>query len=120
MNKKGQIGGIIFALIIIISVTILIMIFSQSGSMVFQHGTTRDLIQGYDKGIIWYHAYLKNDHNTAYCFDDKRFILILEQSQREQREVLVTYETYLLRGFFCSTTENYENVIIKNVEFVDK
>ena len=86
----------------------------------YQHGTSRDIVQGYDKGIIWHHAYLKNDHTTAYCFDNESFIPILDESQKTQREVIVTYETYLFRGFLCTTSEKYEKVVIADIKFADE
>lgn len=95
----------------------MLSIFFISGCT-FQHGSTRDVVQGYDKGLIWYHAYLKNDHGTAYCFDDVSFIPILEKSQKENVDVIVTYETYFARGFLCSAAEKYETVIITNIEEV--
>lgn len=82
----------------------------------YQHGSSRDIVMGFDKGIYWHHAYLKNDHLTAYCFDDERFIPLLEQSQKEGREVIITYEKYIGRGNFCSAGD-YEKVVITNVEF---
>jgi phenolic acid decarboxylase len=88
-------------------------------AITFQHGSSRDVVQGYDKGWIWFHAYLKNDHTTAYCFDNPDFIDILKESQETQREVIITYETYLFRGFFCMTSDKFDNVIITNVKFVD-
>lgn len=98
----------------IILLTILMLMLSGCA---FQHGTSRDIVQGYDEGIIWYHAYLKNDHNTAYCFDNPEFVSMLEDSQRNQKEIIVTYETYFLRGWFCTTSDKYENVIITKIEY---
>lgn len=98
-------------------IVIICLFITNITALTFQHGSSRDLVQGYDKGWLWYHAYLKNDHNTAYCFDNPDFIDILEDSQVNQREVIVTYETYLFRGFFCTTHGNYERVIITNVEY---
>jgi hypothetical protein len=83
----------------------------------FQHGTTRDIVQGWDRGIIWSHMYLKNDHNTAYCFDQDSFNVIFDEAQKTQKEVIVTYETYLVRGTFCLAAEGYEKVIVTGVKF---
>lgn len=112
-NKKGQAGWIFFVIIVLAILIIGAIIFWNTS---YQHGTSKDVVQGYDKGILWYHAYLKNDHNTAYCFDDERFIPLLEKSQRENTEVIVSYEKYVIRGSLCSTSENYENVIITKIE----
>lgn len=86
----------------------------------FQHGTSRDIVQGWDSGILWNHMYLKNDHNTCYCFDNPQFVQIFDESQKTQKEVIVTYETYLVRGGLCSASEKYETVIITDVEFVEE
>lgn len=85
----------------------------------FQHGSSRDIVQGWDKGIIWNHAYLKNDHTTAYCFDSYVFAEMLDESQRTQKEVIITYETYFLRGWLCSTSEKHERVIITDVRWAE-
>lgn len=102
------------------AVLIAFLLISNVSAIVFQHGSSRDVVQGYDKGWLWYHLYLKNDHTTAYCFDNPSFVSMLEQSQRTQREVIVTYETYLFRGFFCMTSEKYDNVVVTNVEWADE
>ena len=115
MNKKALLGIIIFLIVCVIVLILSIILWNVS----YQNGTTRDIVQGYDKGILWYHAYLKNDHSTAYCFDDERFIPMLEQSQKENKEVVVTYKKYVGKGFLCSAAENYENVIIENIEIVN-
>ena len=112
-NKKGIIGFVISLLVLVGIIGIFISVQNVS----YQHGTSRDVVQGYDKGIIWHHAYLKNDHATAYCFDDERFINILTDSQRTQKEVIITYEKYWGRGFFCSAAEKYETVIITKIEY---
>lgn len=105
----------------IIYLSIIICLFiSNVSALTFQHGSTRDVVQGYDKGWIWYHLYLKNDHATAYCFDNPLFASMFEELQRTQRDVIVTYETYLFRGFWCQVSDKYEKVIVTNVEFVDK
>ena len=85
----------------------------------FQHGSSRDIVQGWDKGIIWYHAYLKNDHTTAYCFDNPDFIKIMDISQKTQKEIILTYETYILRGALCTTSDKFDNVIITNITLAD-
>jgi hypothetical protein len=103
--------------LIIINLIVITLFMTNVSAIVFQHGTSRDLVMGYDKGWIWYHAYLKNDHTTAYCFDNPDFIKILDDSQKNQKEVIVTYETYLFRGFFCTVAYHYEKVIIINVEY---
>lgn len=106
--------------ILIFSILSFLLMSSLVSAIVFQHGSSRDIIQGYDKGWLWYHAYLKNDHTTAYCFDNPNFAKILKESQRTQKEVIITYETYLFRGTFCWTGEKFNNVIITNVEFVNQ
>ena len=98
---------------------IICLVITNISALTFQHGSSRDVVQGYDKGWIWYHAYLKNDHTTAYCFDNPDFADILEDSQKNQKEIIITYETYLFRGFFCMTSENYDNVIITKVEYAN-
>lgn len=95
---------------------ILISILIISGCTL-QSGTSRDIVQGYDEGIIWNHAYLKNDHSTAYCFDNPSFVDVFQQSQLFQKEVIVTYEKYLFRGALCSVSEKYEKVIVTDVVF---
>jgi len=104
-------------IILILGILILSPIFVSA--LTFQHGSSRDITQGYDKGWIWYHAYLKNDHTTAYCFDNPDFVDILKESQETQREVIITYETYAFRGFFCMTSEKFDNVIITDIKFAD-
>jgi len=112
MNKKSQaaIAAIVFMAVIILLIVLILKPVS------YQHGTSKDIVQGYDKGIIWYHVYLLNDHHTAYCFDDEKFIPLLEQSQKNNEKIIITYEKYVIRGCLCSSSDNYENVIITNVE----
>lgn len=100
----------------VLIVGLVLSLFLLSGCT-FQHGTSRDIVQGFDKGILWYHAYLKNDHKTAYCFDNPYWTDILNVAQRSQKEVIVTYEIYALRGKLCMSGEGYESVVITNVEF---
>ena len=102
---------------IIVICLIVILALALLSGCTFQHGTTRDIVQGYDQGIIWKHMYLKNDHNTAYCFDDNSFSVIFDEAQKTQKEVIITYETYFFRGFFCSAAEGYEKVIVTGVKF---
>ena len=119
MDKKGQFDLFWFMVLVFCMLIIVVIIcLSLSSNYPYQHGTSRDIVQGYDAGPIWNHAYLKNDHNTAYCFDEERFLPILEKAEMEQKEVIITYEKYFLRGALCSTSDNYENVIIVNVELV--
>lgn len=112
-NKKGQVALFIIFFVVII-ICVLAVLFLKDVST--QTGTSKDIVQGYDKGIIWYHAYLKNDHFTAYCFDDERFIPLLENSQKNNREIIIYYEKYIGRGFFCGSAENYENVVITDIQ----
>lgn len=81
----------------------------------FQSGSTRDYASGWDEGILWYHAYLKNDHSTAYCFDDSVMRETFEYAKRNGKEVVVEYETYLFRGALCSANKNYETVVVTKV-----
>jgi hypothetical protein len=115
VNKKGQTGWIIFFLLIIIAVVGIIALKNVST----QHGTSKDIVMGYDKGPIWGHAYLKNDHTTAYCFDNDKFIPLLEESQTQDKEVIITYEKYVGRGGLCMASNNYETVVITNVEMAN-
>lgn len=82
----------------------------------FQSGTTKDQVSGYDKGVLWYHAYLKNDHRTAYCFDDSALADKFSDAQKSGKEVVISYETYLIRGWFCTVSPSYETVIVTKVE----
>lgn len=82
-----------------------------------QHGTSRDVVQGYDKGILWSHMYLKNDHSTCYCFNNQEFIKTFDESQLTQKEVIVTYEKYIVKGSLCNCDDKYEKVIVTNVKF---
>jgi len=115
-TKKGGYGIPIMITLVFLFLMMIGMILLWNVS--YQHGTSRDIVQGYDKGILWYHAYLKNDHFTAYCFDDEKFIPMFDKAQKEQIEVVITYKKYVGRGFWCTTAENYENVIVENVDFV--
>lgn len=120
MNKKGQEGififmGIVFAIGIILALIFFVRYFNTP----YQHGTSRDIVQGFDSGPLWKHAYLKNDHFTVYCFDDDNLIPILEQAQKTQKEVIITYEKYAGRGGMCVAADNYETVIIKSIEWAE-
>ena len=95
---------------------IILLIFLISGCT-FQRGTSRDVVQGWDKGIIWYHMYLKNDHTTSYCFDNPQFIEIFDESLKTQREIIVTYETYFFRGGLCSAGDKFDNVIVTDATY---
>lgn len=96
----------------------LLIVLSMS-ACTFQHGTTRDIVQGYDSGILWNHMYLKNDHTTVYCFEkDTNFSEMFDESQRTQKEIIVTYETYLLKGSLCYHSEKFDGVVVKDVKFV--
>ena len=85
------------------------------GGCTFTQGTTKDVVQGFDKGIIWHHLYLLNDHTTAYCFDNDDFIPILKSAQESNQKVTVTYETNLIRGILCTTSDKFERVVVTNV-----
>lgn len=114
MNKKAQEGFVVVILIILMLLIFgVILLYGVS----YQSGTSKDIVQGYDNGIMWHHAYLKNDHTTAYCFDDERFITILDESQRQNKEVIISYKKYVGRGFFCSTSEKFERVVVTDVQF---
>lgn len=84
----------------------------------FQQGTSKDYVYGYDKGIIWHHLYLKDDHKTCYCFDNPEFIATLKLAQEMNEKVIVSYETYLIRGSLCTAAEGYENVIVTDVKLM--
>lgn len=81
----------------------------------FQSGQSNDRIYGYDKGIIWNHLYLVNDHSTAYCFDDG-FVPSVQKALAENRSVVVHYEKYLVRGSLCSVPENMEAVVVTEID----
>ena len=112
----GSAEGRTMKKILLLSIMMICVVLS---GCTFQHGTTRDIVQGWDKGILWHHMYLKNDHTTAYCFDNLDFTRIFDEAQKTQKEVIITYETYLIRGSLCSTSDKFENVIITNVQFID-
>lgn len=114
MDNKAQVVGIFIFLLIVVAIVL-------GGFLLYsielQHGTSKDVVYGYDKGMIWSHAYLKNDHTTAYCFNDESFIPLLDESQRDGKEVIITYSKYIGKGFFCTTDSKYENVVITGVKF---
>jgi len=85
-----------------------------------QSGFTKDKLHGYDSGVLWNHVYLLNDHTTVYCFDDDRFIPILEQAKNNNNITIeVAYNKYLLRGALCSSGQEMESVVITNIKIVD-
>jgi hypothetical protein len=114
-NNKAQAEVTVIILFLLLMVVLVVFFLIKDISI--QHGASKDIVQGYDKGLLWNHAYLKNDHFTAYCFDDESFIPLLEQSQKQNKEVIVTYEKYIGRGMLCSSADHYENVVITKVEF---
>lgn len=83
----------------------------------FSHGSSTDTIYGWDNGPVWGHMYLKNDHATAYCFPDY-MTEIIDAAYENNFTVKVTYETYLIRGSLCRTSEKYDNVVVTHVEII--
>ena len=80
----------------------------------FQDGFSKDKVYAYDKGILWNHLYLVNDHTTAYCFDDSLWNSVKE-AYENNKTVNVHYQTYLIKGSLCSTG-NLENVIAIGID----
>lgn len=83
-----------------------------------QSGYTKDKLHGYDTGVLWNHVYLLNDHTTVYCFDDNRFIPLLEQAKNGNVTIEVDYEKYALRGALCSSGQEMETVVITAIKIV--
>jgi len=88
-------------------------------SCTLEKGSSTDYVYGYDKGIVWGHAYLKDDHTTCYCFDDDDMSEQFEYAQSNNVKVKVNYERYITRGFLCNCGEKISTVIITKVEVVE-
>ena len=86
----------------------------------YQKGNSNDTVYGYDKGLLWNHLYLTNDHTTCYCFDDQKVISILDSAIATGRKVEVNYGKYLLRGQLCSAPDKYETVVVDSLTLLLK
>jgi len=112
VNKKGQMG-----VITIIIVILLIFIGFWIYSFFLNKGSSTDYPYNIEKSSFWNKLWLKDDHTTVYCFDDERFIPIIEQAQKENKKIKVSYQEYLFRGTLCSSgSENIGTVVITNIE----
>lgn len=96
----------------ILMTTTLLLIILLTGCI--QEGTSTDTIYGYDKGPIWNHVYLKNDHTTTYCFEDNLQDDI-EQAYKNNTVVTIHYNKYWFRGALCNPQPNTEPVVVESI-----
>jgi hypothetical protein len=117
-NKKAQLVGIIVIILLIIGGILLIYWIAP---LFFNSGTSTDYPYTIEHTKVgWYKLWLKDDHTTVYCFDDERFLPILEQAKAENKKVAVTYQDYFFRGMLCSSgSERIGTTIITGVQIVE-
>ena len=110
-NKKGLIGLVIFTLIFLFLLIWVYSLFLNKGySIDYPYNIEQQKIGG------WYKLWLKDDHTTVYCFDDERFISIIETAKESESKIKVEYQEYILRGFLCSSgSDNINAVVITNI-----
>ena len=119
-NKKSQ--GLI---VIILFWTTLVIIFILLGlwiiPMFFNIGNTTDYVYTVEHTKIgWYKLWLKDDHTTVYCFDDERFIDIIDTAKLDNKKVKVTYQDYWIRGFLCSSgNDKIGTTVVTNIEVIE-
>ena len=80
-----------------------------------QSGISTDRIYGYDKGIVWNHLYLTNDHTTTYCFEDYQLQQI-KDAYELNKTVKIEYERYVIKGFWCQAQQNQEAVVVTKID----
>jgi len=115
-NKKAQFIG--FVVIVLVAIGLFFLIYWIT-PLFFNSGTSTDYVYTVEKTKFWHKLYLKDDHTTVYCFDDERFLPILEQARTENKKVVVTYQDYFFRGFLCSSgNERIGTTVITNVEII--
>jgi len=101
----------------IIMMLIVLVMFLTSCTL--ESGSSTDYIYGYDKGIVWGHAYLKDDHTTCYCFNDDSIKEMFEYAQTNNVKLKVNYERYLIKGSLCSCGDKMSTVIVTKVEVAE-
>lgn len=117
MNKKAQEGVIIVGVIVVLGI-LLIGGFFYLVSLFLNSGSSTDYPYNVEKNAAgWTKLWLKDDHTTVYCFDDERFLPIIEQAKAENKKVTVYYQEYIFRGFFCSSgNENIGTVVVTDIQ----
>lgn len=118
MNNKGQIvlGVTIFLIILAIIVAVYLIT-----PLFFNDGTSTDYAYNVEKTKIgWYKLWLKDDHTTVYCFDDERFIEIIEKAKAEDKKINVKYQDYWFRGFFCNSgSDNIGTTVVTDITILN-
>lgn len=87
-------------------------------SCTFHSGQSIDTVYSVDKGPLWSHLYLKDDHSTCYCFDNTEWYDMLKEGQKNGTKFVVSYETYLLTGGLCYCGEKFDTVVVTKIEKV--
>jgi hypothetical protein len=119
MNKKSQV--LVTALLCIIGLALIILAIYFIAPLFFNSGTSTDYPYTVEHTKVgWYKLWLKDDHTTVYCFDNERFLPIIEQAKIENKKVAVTYQDYFFKGFWCSSgSERIGKTVITNIEIVN-
>jgi len=118
INKKGLITEILFILII----GLLILGVAYGYFLITQNkGSSKDYAYTVEKTNFWYKLWLKDDHTTVYCFDDDKFLKIIEDAKARDKKVKVTYQDYFFRGFFCTSDigSDIGKTIITDIEVLE-
>lgn len=79
-----------------------------------QMGSSRDVIYGYDQGPAWNHMYLKNDHTTTYCFDN-RLLDKVKAYYDNQTVVKISYAKGTFYTGVCMGQGNSEVVLVNDI-----
>src|SRR3990167_10917039 len=111
MDKKGNLLGGFFLFMLFVMIMLLVsFIFLRDGSSI-------DYPYGYEKqkGFGWSILYLKDDHKTAYCFDNNNLKPIIDEAIRTNKKIEVFFKGYLFRGMFCSAGEKYDEVVVEDI-----
>lgn len=117
--KKAQEVLILTAVVIII-IALLIGGVLFMATLFLNEGSSTDYPYNIEQSRYWHKLWLKDDHTTVYCFDDERFISIIEQAKQSNKKIKVSYQEYLFRGFLCSSgSDNIGEVVITNIEVLN-
>lgn len=110
--KKGQAEVIIFILIVLVIVGGLWIY-----SLFLNKGVSTDYPYNIEKSQFWNKLWLKDDHTTVYCFDDERFIPIIDKAKLENKKINVYYQEFMFRGFLCTSgSDNIGTVVITDIK----
>ena len=117
-NKKAQ--GVLACIIIVIFILFIIGLIMWVSTLFLNNGSSTDYPYNIEQSKFWNKLWLKDDHTTVYCFDDEKFLDIINKAKIENKKIKVSYQEYLFRGFLCSSgSDNIGEVVITDIEVIN-